>query len=114
MVLCLSAASQGTKCWVSDTQNQTDVSGTMFNREAPGIAFERECPTNKPNCLGIAYQVVKQWMYMQGCTNEAVMDLTETKKGRGGYWKIVCNTDYCNGTKVREKKERKKKYFSVL
>jgi len=37
---------------------------------------------------------------MQGCTNEAVMDLTETKKGRGGYWKIVCNTDYCNGTKV--------------
>jgi len=51
---------------------------------------------------------------MQGCTNEAVMDLTETKKGRGGYWKIVCNTDYCNGTKVREKKERKKKYFSVL
>jgi len=99
LLLCCAGNSLAVKCWVSSATNDTET-GQYFNMENPGVSYERECSAAAKNCLGIAYQVKMGWMYTQGCTSESLMSLTETKKGRGGHWKIVCDTDYCNGSQM--------------
>ncbi|XP_023345159.1 uncharacterized protein LOC111714308 [Eurytemora carolleeae] len=84
-------------CWQTSSLNTTDER-LIYNRETAGPIVERNCTGLKPRCVGVMYRVVDQFMYTGGCTDEVAMAPMEMKKGRGMYWKIVCDTDYCNST----------------